>query len=74
MAESANANFSLKRLVDNSYRAIDKGAYEIEQLVIHNTISIREVISLCTHAPIITEIKFSSPSQGKIRSIAEPAK
>ena len=74
MAEFAKANFSLKRLVDNSYKAIDQGAYEIEQLASHNTISISEVISLSAHAPLITEIKFSSPSQGKIRSRAEPTK
>ena len=74
MAEFPKANFSLKRLVDNSYKAIDQGAYEIEQLASHNTISIRELISLCAHAPLITEIKFSSPSQGKIRSRAEPTK
>jgi indole-3-glycerol phosphate synthase len=74
MVEFAGAKFSLKRLVNNSYKAIDQGAYQTKQLSIHNTISLREGISLCAHAPLVTEIKFSSPSQGKIRSKEEPAK
>lgn len=73
MTEFARTNFSLKRLVDNSYKAIDQGVYETKQLSIHDTISLREAITLCTHAPLVTEIKFSSPSQGKIRSKTEPA-
>src|SRR5919112_1293875 len=74
MAEFATTNFSLKRLVDNSYKAIDHGVYETKQLSIHDTISLRKAITLCAHAPLITEIKFSSPSQGKIRRKTEPAK
>jgi indole-3-glycerol phosphate synthase len=74
MAEFARTNFSLKHLVDNSYKAIDHGVYETKQLSIHDTISLRKAITLCAHAPLITEIKFSSPSQGKIRSKTEPAK
>jgi indole-3-glycerol phosphate synthase len=74
MAESVRTNFGLKHLVDNSYKAIDEGAYETNHLSIHDTISLRKAITLCAHAPLITEIKFSSPSQGKIRSKTEPAK
>jgi indole-3-glycerol phosphate synthase len=74
MVEFAGAKFSLKSLVNNSYKAIDQGAYETNQLSIHNTISLRESIILCPHAPLVTEIKFSSPSQGKIRSKEEPTK
>lgn len=73
MAEFARTDFSLKRLVDNTYRAIDQGAYETKQLSTHDVISLREAITLCAHAPLVTEIKFSSPSQGKIRSKTEPA-
>lgn len=74
MAEFVRTNFSLKRLVDSSYKAIDQGVYETKQLSPHGTISLREAITLCAHAPLVTEIKFSSPSQGKIRSKTEPAK
>ncbi|MDP8888581.1 MAG: indole-3-glycerol-phosphate synthase [Thermoproteota archaeon] len=73
MSKFARTDFSLKRLVDNSYKAIDKGVYETKQLFTHDAISLREAITLCAHAPLVTEIKFSSPSQGKIRSKTEPA-
>jgi indole-3-glycerol phosphate synthase len=73
MPEFARTDFSLKRLVDNSYKAIDQGVYETKQLFTHDTISLSKAITLCAHAPLITEIKFSSPSQGKIRSKTEPA-
>jgi indole-3-glycerol phosphate synthase len=74
MAEFVRSNFGLKRLVDNSYKAIDRGFYETNHLSIHDRISLRKAITLCAHAPLVTEIKFSSPSQGKIRSKTEPAK
>jgi indole-3-glycerol phosphate synthase len=74
MPEFTRTGFSIKRLVENSYKAIDKGVYETKQLFTHDTISLRKAITLCAHAPLVTEVKFSSPSQGKIRSKAEPAK
>jgi indole-3-glycerol phosphate synthase len=74
MPEFTRTGFSMKRLVDNSYKAIDQGVYETKQLFTHDTISLRKAITLCAHAPLVTEVKFSSPSQGKIRSKAEPAK
>jgi len=74
MSEFANAGFSIKRLVDNSYRAIDQGVYEIDQQPSrHDTISLRKAIRLSSHAALITEVKFSSPSQGRIRTKEEPA-
>src|SRR5215207_11545137 len=73
MSKFARTDFNLKRLVDNSYKAIDHGAYEIKQSFSHDGISLKKTIRLCAHAPLITEIKFSSPSQGKIRSKTEPA-
>jgi indole-3-glycerol phosphate synthase len=72
MPEFTKTSFSIKQLADNSYRAIDRGLYEINELCSHHTISLRKAISLCRHAPLITEVKFSSPSQGKIRSKEEP--
>ena len=74
MPEFAGTDFNLKRLADNSYKAIDQGIYETDELCTHDTISLRKAICLCAHAPLITEVKFSSPSQGKIRSKEEPAK
>jgi indole-3-glycerol phosphate synthase len=73
MSKFVRTDFSLKRLVDNSYKAIDQGVYETKQLFTHDTISLRKAITLCAHAPLVTEVKFSSPSQGKIRSKTEPA-
>src|ERR671916_2074231 len=73
MPEFAKPDFSIKRLADNSYRAIDEGVYEIDRFSTHETISLRKAISLCPHAPLITEVKFSSPSYGKIRTKDEPA-
>ncbi len=67
-------NNTLKRLVDNSYKAIDAGAYDTDILLSHDTKSLRKAIGLCSHAPIITEVKFASPSEGKIRCKEEPAK
>jgi indole-3-glycerol phosphate synthase len=73
MPEFAKPDFSIKRLADNSYRAIDQGFYEIDHFSSHETISLRKSISLCPHAPLISEVKFSSPSYGKIRTKEEPA-
>src|SRR6185503_13632016 len=35
--------------------------------------NMRKAITSCAHAPLIAEIKFSSPSQGKIRNKSSPA-
>ncbi|HVX02387.1 MAG TPA: hypothetical protein VHA09_04470, partial [Nitrososphaera sp.] len=69
----AKASDTLERLVENSFRAIDDGSYELRWSVNHDAISVRKAIFACTHAPLITEVKFSSPSQGKIREVGTPA-
>ncbi|MFL6309919.1 MAG: indole-3-glycerol-phosphate synthase, partial [Nitrososphaera sp.] len=74
MPDFAIMNNNLKRLVDNSYQALDGGAYDTEVSFSHETRSLRKAIGLCSHAPIITEVKFASPSEGKIRCKEEPAK
>lgn len=68
MSKFVSSNFNLKTLADNSYRAIDEGAYDSEEYDFssHESISIKKTILLCPHAPLITEIKFSSPSKGRI--------
>lgn len=73
MSKFVRTDFSIKRLVDNSFKAIDKGAYETKHSFTHDAISVRKAVTSCPHAPLITEIKFSSPSQGKIRGKTSPA-
>ena len=73
MSKFVRTDFSIKRLVDNSFKAIDEGAYETQHSFTHDAISVRKAVSSCAHAPLITEIKFSSPSQGKIRGRTSPA-
>lgn len=72
MSKFVRNDFSIKRLVDNSFKAIDEGAYETNHSFTHDAISIRKAVNSCPRAPLITEIKFSSPSQGKIRSKTSP--
>lgn len=73
MSKFVRTDFNIKRLVDNSFKAIDEGAYEPRHSFNHDAISVKKSITLCPHAPLITEIKYSSPSQGKIRNLTSPA-
>lgn len=73
MSKFVRTDFGIKRLVDNSFKAIDEGAYKTDHSFTHDAISIRKAVSSCLRAPLITEIKFSSPSQGKIRGKTLPA-
>jgi indole-3-glycerol phosphate synthase len=73
MSKFVRTDFSIKRLVDNSFKAIDEGAYETRHSFTHDAISVRKSIISCLRAPLITEVKFSSPSQGKIRGKTSPA-
>lgn len=73
MSKFVRTDFNIKRLTDNSFKAIDEGAYETPYSFTHDAISVRKAVSSCAHAPLISEIKFSSPSQGKIRSKMSPA-
>src|SRR6266581_4640590 len=68
MSKFIRTNFNLKTLTDNSYKAIDEGAYDFEEYGFsgHDSISIKKTILSCPHAPLIIEIKFSSPSRGRI--------
>jgi indole-3-glycerol phosphate synthase len=58
----------LKTLADNSYKAVNEGFYDADKYdyTSHTVISLKQVILTCNHVPIISEIKFSSPSKGKI--------
>ncbi len=63
----------LKTLVNNSFRAIDNGSYEIKEggsyFSNHATIDLRKNLRNCKHVPLITELKLSSPSKGAILDI-----
>jgi indole-3-glycerol phosphate synthase len=58
----------LNKLAENSYKAIDEGVYNNAKYdyCSHEPISMRKSILSCPHAPLITEIKFASPSKGRI--------
>ena len=68
MSRFIRSNFRLKTLADNSFRAINEGAYNAEKYDFsrHSSLCIKKQILTCPHAPLITEIKISSPSRGKI--------
>lgn len=64
----------LRTLVKNSFKAIDEGVYEYEEerdYLHHNPIDLRNRILECQNIPIITEIKYASPSKGVL---ADPNK
>lgn len=73
MSKFLEPEMNLRRLVNNSFRAIDDGAYETEHSFTHDALNLRKAILTCAHAPLITEVKFASPSLGKIREKVPPA-
>lgn len=62
----------LKKLVKNSQAAIDTGVYEISEQLPNSGIDMMESIKNNRHASLITEVKFASPSLGKIRNLSDP--
>jgi len=63
----------LRRLVHNSQAAIDDGTYEIREGRKKSGHDLLDAIRTGPHATLITEIKFSSPSLGRIRTASDPA-
>ena len=63
----------LKRLVTNSQTAIDDGTYEIDANLEKSSKDLIQIIKSNPHPTLLTEIKFASPSLGKIRTITNPA-
>ncbi|MDQ4074501.1 MAG: indole-3-glycerol-phosphate synthase [Thermoproteota archaeon] len=64
-----SGNSILTKLVRNSFKAIEEGSYELPPGVDHTnhtTISLKKQILNCKHVPLVTEIKFSSPSKGTL--------
>lgn len=62
----------LRRLVNNSQMAIDDGVYEVESNEQKSNKDFLHIIKTHPHATLLTEIKFSSPSLGKIRTLTDP--
>jgi indole-3-glycerol phosphate synthase len=62
----------LKKLAENSQKAINEGVYNIERQLTKSDKNIIDEIRRNTHASLITEVKFSSPSLGDIRQISDP--
>lgn len=59
----------LKTLVKNSFKAIDDGMYEINgdrEYSNHTCLSLRNSILQCRLNPLLTEIKYASPSNGTL--------
>ena len=59
----------LKTLVKNSIKAIDDGMYEINgdrEYSNHTCLSMRNSIIKCNQNPLLTEIKYASPSRGTL--------
>ena len=66
----------LRTLAKNSFRAIDAGAYEIDNTIersysSHKSVSLKNSIRSTHVVPLITEIKYASPSKG---ILADPDK
>lgn len=62
----------LKKLVENSHKAISDGIYEVSESLPRSEIDLLDSIKGTKHAALITEVKFASPSLGKIRDFSSP--
>lgn len=67
------AEHILKKLVNNSQAAIDDGTYEIDTHLEKSSKDFLQIIKTNPHPTLLTEIKFASPSLGKIRTLTDPA-
>jgi len=63
---------TLQKLFDNSHKAISDGIYDITEKIPKSKIDLIQSIKENKHASLITEVKFSSPSLGKIRKKSDP--
>ncbi|HSB82963.1 MAG TPA: indole-3-glycerol-phosphate synthase [Nitrosarchaeum sp.] len=62
----------LKKLVNNSQTAIDDGVYDVDVKLQRSEKDFLQIIKSNKHATLLTEIKFSSPSLGKIKTASNP--
>lgn len=63
----------LKKLADNSRAAIDAGTYDVDADMGGSGRDLIRAIRTDPHPVIISEVKFSSPSLGRIRADSDPA-
>ena len=63
----------LKKLVNNSQIAIDDGVYDVDADLQKSSKDFKQIIKSNLHATLVTEVKFASPSLGKIRTLTDPA-
>jgi indole-3-glycerol phosphate synthase len=63
---------TLKKLVENSRKAISEGVYEVSESLQKSPFDLIESIKANKHASLITEVKFASPSLGQIRQHSDP--
>ncbi len=63
----------LRKLVNNSQIAIDDGVYDVDGDFEQSSKDLKQIIKTNQHATLLTEIKFASPSLGKIRTLTDPA-
>ena len=63
----------LRKLVNNSQMAIDDGIYDIDLNLEKSNKDFVQIIKTNPHATLLTEVKFASPSLGKIRTLTDPA-
>jgi indole-3-glycerol phosphate synthase len=59
--------------VTNSQTAIDDGTYDIDANLDKSSKDLIQIIKTNPHPTLLTEIKFASPSLGKIRTLTDPA-
>ena len=63
---------TLRKLVENSHKAISDGIYEITESLQKSPFDLLASIKSNNHASLITEVKFASPSLGQIRQHSDP--
>ncbi len=64
----------LRKLVNNSQMAIDDGVYDVDTDLQKSSKDFIQIINTNPHPTLLTEIKFSSPSLGKIKTLTDPAR
>lgn len=62
----------LKKLVNNSQVAIDNGVYDVDVNLQKSNKDLIQIINTNPRPTLLTEIKFASPSLGKIRTLTDP--
>jgi indole-3-glycerol phosphate synthase len=62
----------LRKLVNNSEMAIADGVYDVDANLEKSNKDFKQIIKSNPHATLLTEIKFASPSLGKIRTQSDP--